>query len=76
MFISSLMLGLLGRAAPQMNLMNMGIQVNITVGLLVLITVLPVIVPLMRDSFASMYDVIGEMFDTWPKVRPGGPNAG
>lgn len=76
LFISSVMLGIMGRAAPQLNLMNMGIQVNIMVGLLVLITVLPVIVPLMRDSFASMYDVIGEMFDTWPQARPGGANAG
>ncbi|MCB1164611.1 MAG: flagellar biosynthetic protein FliR [Leptospiraceae bacterium] len=66
LFISSVMLGIMGRAAPQLNLMNMGIQVNITVGILVLIVVLPVIIPLMRDSFASMYDVIGEMFDTWP----------
>ena len=76
LFISSVMLGIMGRAAPQLNLMNMGIQINIMVGLLVMITVLPVIVPLMRDSFASMYDVLGEMFDTWPKARPGAANAG
>ena len=76
LFISSVMLGIMGRAAPQLNLMNMGIQINIMVGLLVMITVLPVIIPLMRDSFASMYDVIGEMFDTWPKARPGAVNAG
>ena len=74
LFISSVMLGIMGRAAPQLNLMNMGIQVNITVGILVLLTVLPVIVPLMRDSFSSMYNVLGEMFDTWPLARPGGPN--
>lgn len=66
LFISSLMLGLLGRAAPQMNLIAMGIQVNITVGLVVLMTLIPVIVPLMLEAFREFYMHTGEMLRTWP----------
>ena len=66
LFISSLTLGLLGKAAPQMNLISMGIQINIGVGLIVLIFLIPVIIPLMADAFAILYDQLGEMFRTWP----------
>ncbi len=71
LFISSLTLGLMGKAAPQMNLMSMGIQVNIGVGIIVLIFLVPVIVPLMLDAFIVLYDSMGEMLQTWPqgKVR-------
>ncbi len=67
LFITSLMLGLLGRAAPQMNLISMGIQVNISVGLIVLMFLIPVIVPLMLEAFQVMYDRLGEMFQAWPQ---------
>lgn len=67
LFISSLTLGILGRAAPQMNLMVMGIQVNIIVGLIVLFVILPVIVPIMLDSFYRTFDTIGQMYKSWPK---------
>ncbi len=67
LFISSVMLGLLGRAAPQMNLMNMGIQLNIIIGTFVLFTLLPVIVPIMQDAFHRSFITMGEMFRDWPK---------
>ena len=66
LFISSLTLGLLGKAAPQMNLISMGIQVNICVGIIVLAFLIPVMVPLMSDSFVILYDRMGEMFQSWP----------
>ena len=61
LFISSLTLGLLGKAAPQMNLISMGIQINIGVGLLLFIFLVPVIVPLMIDTFVILYDQLGVM---------------
>ncbi len=67
LFISSLTLGLLGKAAPQMNLISMGIQINITTGLLVLLFLFPVIVPLMSDAFSLLYANMGELFSNWPK---------
>lgn len=69
LFISSVALGILGRAAPQLNLMNMGIQINISVGLIVLFIIMPVIVPLMRDSFHIAFDNIGEMLKSWPSAE-------
>ncbi len=69
LFISSVALGLIGRAAPQMNLMNMGIQINIIVGLFLLMTLAPVIFPLMTESFHIMFDRMGEMLRSWPKVQ-------
>lgn len=67
LFISSLTLGLLGRAAPQMNLISMGIQVNIMVGIVALILLVPVIVPLMGDAFVVIMDRIEEMLYVWPR---------
>jgi flagellar biosynthesis protein FliR len=72
LFITSLLLGLLGRAAPQMNLMNMGVQVNIWVGLITLIILLPVIGPLMLEAFQTIYGKMGEMFRQWPQTAGGG----
>ena len=68
LFMVSLMLGLLGRAAPQMNLMNMGIQLNISVGVIVLMFLMPVIVPLMLEAFQVMYDRLGDMYKSWPRA--------
>ena len=65
LFISSVTLGLLGKAAPQMNLMSMGIQTNIMVGLFVLIFLMPVIVPIMLESFIIMYDHLGALLNNW-----------
>ncbi len=66
LFISSLTLGLLGKAAPQLNIMNMGIQINISLGLIVLIFLMPVFIPLMTESFVVLYDQIGNFLGTWP----------
>ena len=66
LFISSLTLGLLGKAAPQLNLMNLGIQVNISLGLIVLIFLSPVFIPLMNDTFVILFDQIANLLQTWP----------
>ena len=67
LFISSLTLGLLGKAAPQLNLMNLGIQVNISLGLIVLIFLTPVFIPLMNETFVILFDQIANLLQTWPK---------
>ncbi len=66
LFITSVALGILGRAAPQMNLMNMGLQINIIVGLISLAFLSPVIVPLMIDAFRLSFDRVGDMLHNWP----------
>ncbi len=67
LFITSLTLGILGKAAPQMNLISMGIQFNIAIGIMVLIFLIPVILPIMKDSFVLLYQKIDLMFQTWPQ---------
>lgn len=67
LFITSVALGIAGKASPQLNLLNMGLQINIITGLIVLIILFPVIIPLIRDSFHIIMDFLGEMFRAWPK---------
>lgn len=69
LFITTVALGLVGRAAPQLNLMNMGVHINIIVGLLLLLTLSPVIIPIMAESFHRIYDIMGDMMRTWPAVK-------
>jgi flagellar biosynthesis protein FliR len=69
LFITSVALGVAGKAAPQLNLMNMGLQINVIVGLVVLMVLMPVIIPLMRDSFQHMYDLLGDMLRHWPQQK-------
>ena len=69
LFISSLTLGLLSKAAPQLNLINMGIQVNISLGLIVLIFLTPVFIPIMLDSFIVLFDQISGLLNTFPSVK-------
>jgi flagellar biosynthetic protein FliR len=67
LFITSIALGIAGKASPQLNLLNMGLQINIITGMIVLIILFPVLIPLIRDSFINIFDFVGEMFYAWPK---------
>lgn len=67
LFITSLALGVAGKASPQFNLLNMGLQINILTGFIVLILLFPVFIPIMKDSFVQILHLIGEMFYEWPK---------
>ncbi len=67
LFISSLALGLAGKTSPQLNLLNLGLQINILTGMIILIVLMPVILPLIRDSFYQLLNFIGEMLNAWPK---------
>ncbi len=66
LFIATVALGLLGRAAPQLNLMNMGVHINIMTGLTLLFVLSPVYIPIMSGSFHTIYDLIGSMLREWP----------
>lgn len=66
LFIATVALGLIGRAAPQLNLMNMGIHINMLVGMALLLVLSPVYIPLMTEGFARIYDIMGAMFRSWP----------
>ncbi len=67
LFITSIALGVAGKASPQLNLLNMGLQINIITGLIILILLFPVIIPLIKDAFVQILQFMGEMFYAWPK---------
>ena len=65
LFISSLVLGLFGRTAPQFNLVNIGGQLNIGLGLLFMIILSPVFIPIILDSLVLSINNIQKMFFDW-----------
>lgn len=67
LFITSVALGILGKAAPQLNILNLGLQINIITGFIILILLFPVIIPLIKDSFLETFNLLGEMLNDWPK---------
>ena len=69
LFISSLVLGLFGRTAPQFNLVNIGGQMNIGLGLLLMIILTPVFVPIILDSLVKNLQHIQRMFAAWPGAK-------
>ncbi|MCS7205237.1 MAG: flagellar biosynthetic protein FliR [Leptospiraceae bacterium] len=69
LFITSVALGVINKASPQFNLLNLGLQFNIIVGLIVFILIIPVMISIMKDSFIIALQFLGEMFHDIPKVN-------
>ncbi len=70
LFISSLVLGLFGRTAPQFNLVNIGGQMNIGLGVMLMIFLSPVFVPIILDSLINNLEDIRRMLADWPRSNP------
>lgn len=58
LLLTEVMLGVLSRALPQMNVFVMGMPIRLMIGLIMLLLVLPVYVNLMEPLFADMFDGI------------------
>ncbi|WP_291955354.1 flagellar biosynthetic protein FliR [Mahella sp.] len=58
LLLTEVMLGILSRALPQMNVFVMGMPIRLMIGLIMLLLVLPVYVNLMEPLFADMFDGI------------------
>lgn len=58
LLLTEVMLGILSRALPQMNVFVMGMPIRLMIGLIMLLLVLPVYVNLMEPLFAEMFDGI------------------
>jgi len=52
LFVVSITMGLLAKAAPQLNLMNMGFPINIVLAFVILI----ILVPVLADAFSGIVD--------------------
>ncbi|MDK2902728.1 MAG: flagellar biosynthesis protein FliR [Clostridiales bacterium] len=58
LLLTEVMLGVLSRALPQMNVFVMGMPIRLMIGLIMLLLVLPVYINLMEPLFADMFDGI------------------
>ncbi|AEE96070.1 flagellar biosynthetic protein FliR [Mahella australiensis 50-1 BON] len=58
LLLTEVMLGVLSRALPQMNVFVMGMPIRLMIGLIMLLLVLPVYINLMEPLFADMFDDI------------------
>lgn len=62
LLLASLTMGLLAKAAPQMNLLMLGFPINITVAFILIILCLPVMVDFMSHLFDRLFYDIGTVF--------------
>jgi flagellar biosynthetic protein FliR len=67
LFLLSVTMGLISKAAPQMNILMMGFPVNILFAITILIALSPLIAEIMQDTFYSIFDKIDTLQETWPK---------
>jgi len=67
LFLISETMGLISKAAPQMNILMMGFPVNILFALTILIALSPLITEIMQDTFYSIFDKIDTLQEAWPK---------
>ena len=66
LLLISLTLGMLYKAAPQMNIMILGFPLKILVAFFVLAVTAPVIIELMFSQFSTLFDHLDELITTWP----------
>lgn len=64
--ITDIVLGIIGRTVPNLNLMILGLPIKILVGLLSFTLVLPFIFNLMVNSFGSLQEVLKSFFKIAP----------
>lgn len=58
LLLTEVMLGILSRAFPQMNVFVMGMPLRLMIGLIMLLLIVPVYVDLMEPLFTDMFDYI------------------
>jgi flagellar biosynthetic protein FliR/FlhB len=66
--ITDIVLGLIGRTVPQLNLMILGMPIKILVGLVSFIFVLPLLLKLMAGGFGDVSDVLKGIFKMAPLI--------
>lgn len=62
LLLTTVALGLVGKAAPQMNLMMMGFPINIGFGFLVMIAAMPFLVQAFSAVVNNGFDTLGQLF--------------
>ena len=65
MLVINVVLGVLSRAAPQMNMFVVGMQVKVLVGILILVIIVPTIPTITNFVFDTMKDVILQVYHSF-----------
>lgn len=60
-FITEMIMGILMRTVPQMNMFIIGIPLKVIIGLLLLVLISPMFVQMTQPLFSSMYDSINDL---------------
>jgi flagellar biosynthetic protein FliR len=58
---------LMGKAAPQMNVMQMSFPAKIAAGMIVMVIIMPVIVEQMEEGFNLSFEKVDRLIISWPK---------
>jgi len=61
MFLVSVMIALLAKCVPEMNILMVGYPVKVFIGLVALTLTLPLILPVMRDAFHTLYGQLTQL---------------
>ncbi|WP_432665040.1 flagellar biosynthetic protein FliR [Wukongibacter baidiensis] len=62
-FVANVLLGILSRAMPQMNVFMVGMPLKVFIGLVTLFIILPLYLGVFNNIFSIMFDYIKEFFD-------------
>ncbi|HEY1406243.1 MAG TPA: flagellar biosynthetic protein FliR, partial [Spirochaetota bacterium] len=65
-FLVSMALGMLAKAAPQMNIMMLGFPFKIVVAFGLIVFLSPLIIRIMQVSFERTFQFISEVLVHWP----------
>jgi flagellar biosynthetic protein FliR len=60
-FITEMIMGILMRTVPQMNMFIIGIPLKVIIGLLLLVLISPMFVQMTQPLFNTMYESINEL---------------
>jgi len=68
LFLLTISMGVLAKAAPQMNILMLGLPINVTISYGLLIIVSPMIIKLIRVALERSFDIMNRVLFNWPVV--------
>ena len=65
MLVINVVLGVLSRAIPQMNMFVVGIQIKVLVGIVILLIIVPTIPTIANFVFETMQDIVVKLYNSF-----------
>ena len=66
LFLVTVAEALMGKAAPQLNILQLSFPIKIIIGLIILFAIMPFIEEQIEQSFSIAFDKINKMINEWP----------